>query len=112
MPVPDPVPNARAVPLSRSHLEVLEQMLLQHRAARRAQLDALGMPGAREHIAPGTLARATTVARAVLDQVEAALERIADGSYGWCRGCLADIDVERLTAAPYVAYCSRCTLTR
>lgn len=108
----DAVPNRRARPLSAGRLAELERMLLEHRAARRSQLTALGLPEAQAHISPLALARATTVAQAVLEQVEAALERIADGSYGWCRGCLADIEVERLVAAPYVAYCARCTLTR
>ena len=106
---PDAVPNRPVQPLSAAQLTELEGMLLEHRTARRAQLTSLGLPEAREHISPRALERATTVARAVLQQVEASLDRIADGTYGWCRGCLAELDVERLRTAPYLAYCARCT---
>ncbi len=111
MSMPDAVPNHRALALSGSELAEIERMLLEHRAARRAQLTALALPEAREHISPRALSRATTVARAVLEQVDASLGRIADGSYGWCRRCLAELDVERLRAAPYLAYCARCTVS-
>ena len=109
MSVPDAVPDRRGHSLSESELAALERILLEHREARRAQLTALALPGAEDHISPRALSRATTVAQAVLEQVEASLERIADGSYGWCRGCLSELDVDRLHAAPYLAYCARCT---
>lgn len=40
-----------------------------------------------------------------LTQVEAALARIADGSYGRCEICGADIAEGRLEARPWTAYC-------
>ncbi len=44
-----------------------------------------------------------------LDQIEAAIERIEDGSYGECETCGAKIPQSRLEAIPYAAQCVRCT---
>ncbi|MGO9107887.1 MAG: TraR/DksA family transcriptional regulator [Thermoguttaceae bacterium] len=43
-----------------------------------------------------------------LDQVEAAIERIDDGSYGRCEICNGKIAKARLEAIPYAARCVRC----
>ena len=43
-----------------------------------------------------------------LDQIEAALQRIDDGSYGECETCGVKIPQSRLEAIPYVAQCVRC----
>ena len=42
-----------------------------------------------------------------LDDVERALERVADGTYGQCRECGEPIDPERLEARPSAIYCIR-----
>ena len=42
------------------------------------------------------------------DQIEAAIERIEDGSYGRCQGCGEKIPESRLDAIPYAAQCVRC----
>jgi DnaK suppressor protein len=44
----------------------------------------------------------------VLEQIEAALERIADGSYGRCEACGKSIPKARLDAIPYAALCVKC----
>ena len=44
----------------------------------------------------------------VLDQIEAALERIEEGRYGRCEECGRKIAQARLEAMPYVALCVRC----
>ena len=44
----------------------------------------------------------------VLDQIEAALERIENGNYGQCEACGRKIVQARLEAMPYVATCVRC----
>ena len=44
----------------------------------------------------------------VLDQIEAALERIEEGNYGRCEECGRKIVQARLEAMPYVALCIRC----
>jgi len=40
--------------------------------------------------------------------LEAALRRIADGAYGQCLDCGADIPLQRLTAQPGAARCVEC----
>ena len=44
----------------------------------------------------------------VLEQIEAALKRIEDGSYGTCEECGKNIARARLAAIPYAALCVRC----
>jgi DnaK suppressor protein len=43
-----------------------------------------------------------------LNQIEAAIERIEDGTYGECQGCGAKIPKARLEAIPYAALCVKC----
>ncbi len=43
-----------------------------------------------------------------LDQIEAAIERIENGSYGECETCGVKIPKSRLEAIPYAAKCVRC----
>ena len=47
-----------------------------------------------------------------LDQIDAAIERIDDGSYGLCEKCGAKIPKARLEAIPYAAQCIRCASQR
>jgi DnaK suppressor protein len=44
----------------------------------------------------------------VLEQIEAALVRIDDGSYGRCEACGRGIAKARLDAIPYTALCVKC----
>jgi len=43
-----------------------------------------------------------------LDQVNAALGRMTNGSYGSCELCGVDIPIARLEARPFAARCVRC----
>ena len=43
-----------------------------------------------------------------LDQIEAAIERIEDGTYGQCDECGGKIPTARLEAIPYADLCVRC----
>lgn len=47
-----------------------------------------------------------------LQQIEAALARVADGSYGICLDCGEPIPVERLEILPYATTCVRCQSKR
>jgi DnaK suppressor protein len=47
-----------------------------------------------------------------LDQIQAAIERIEDGSYGQCEECGVKIPASRLDAIPYAAQCVRCASQR
>ncbi|MFI9601654.1 TraR/DksA family transcriptional regulator [Streptomyces sp. NPDC004069] len=51
-------------------------------------------------------------ARMVLADVEAALERMDDGSYGVCHLCRSPIARERLEIVPQARYCARCQQVR
>ena len=44
----------------------------------------------------------------VKTQIEEALERLENGTYGTCQRCGKPINPERLEAFPYVAYCIEC----
>jgi RNA polymerase-binding transcription factor DksA len=41
-------------------------------------------------------------------QIEAALERIGAGEYGYCAKCGAEIGEERLDVLPYTPFCRAC----
>jgi DnaK suppressor protein len=47
-------------------------------------------------------------AQDLLAQVEAALQRLGEGSYGICARCGNEISTERLEALPYAIYCITC----
>src|SRR5204863_5123831 len=47
--------------------------------------------------------------RSILDEINAALQRIADGTFGRCTACGSTISEERLKAIPYTAQCVRCS---
>ena len=44
----------------------------------------------------------------LLEQINDALERIDNGTYGRCASCDTGIPEERLEAVPYAMYCVRC----
>ena len=44
----------------------------------------------------------------ILDQIEAAIQRIEDGGYSRCEECGEQIPKNRLDAIPYAADCERC----
>lgn len=47
-----------------------------------------------------------------LRQVDAALDRLADGSYGICLECEEEIGARRLKALPWAEYCISCQQRR
>ena len=47
-------------------------------------------------------------AQDLLAQVEAALQRLDEGTYGTCARCDREIDIERLEALPYATLCITC----
>ena len=46
--------------------------------------------------------------RGILDQINAALERIRTGEFGKCESCGAAITSQRLEALPYASQCAHC----
>ncbi len=85
---------------------------LQQRLARRAPLEIERHPDpmddvwqlSEREIAAGTFEKDTELLR----QVEAALERIKDGSFGECSSCGEPIAPARLRAVPWAALCRDC----
>jgi len=61
--------------------------------------DATSSEGASESLQEDTLESETLI------QVEDALQRIQDGTYGKCRDCGRPIEPARLEAVPWAAYC-------
>lgn len=47
--------------------------------------------------------------RGLLFEVEQALERMDEGTYGRCENCGRPIDPERLAALPYTRFCVTCS---
>jgi RNA polymerase-binding transcription factor DksA len=60
---------------------------------------------------PVAVNRAATLLRTIED-IDAALERIAAGTYGVCVHCKAAIPAERLEFRPFAAACVSCQQTR
>ncbi len=51
-------------------------------------------------------------AKTRLRQIEEALARFEEGTYGTCERCGKEIDIARLEAIPYTAFCLRCAEAR
>lgn len=80
---------------------------LEHeRATRLTQLQAIGEAG-QEAEAQVMAAQKDTIQR-VLKEIDAAIGRVSDGSYGTCPGCSKPIPVERLEILPYTQFCVPC----
>lgn len=91
------------------------QYLTKHEARRRLEHERnsrLTQLRAIEEAAPhpdGDLQAAQTAAiQRVLEEIDAAGRRLADGSYGQCKSCQTVIPVERLEILPYVRFCVGC----
>lgn len=82
------------------------QCLEHEHNSRLAQLKAIeetGLDPADQFVA----AQKNAVQR-VLREIEAAFDRVRDGSYGTCQECLKPVPVERLEILPYARYCVGC----
>lgn len=44
----------------------------------------------------------------VLKEIDAAVTRVDDGTYGTCLGCAKPVPAERLEILPYTRYCVAC----
>ncbi|MFJ4685366.1 TraR/DksA family transcriptional regulator [Streptomyces sp. NPDC091377] len=109
----------RAAPLPPDDLAALRRNLREQRAFRREQLRRMAEAPRTEHPPRRGSAARTEVriklaasARMVLHDVEAALRRIAEGSYGICQLCRRPVERERLMIVPQARYCARCQQVR
>ncbi len=72
----------------------------QQAVGRLSRMDALMNEG----LAQGSMSRA----REEVGLIEQALERIENGTYGFCRSCREPMDVDRLMAIPEALHCAGC----
>ncbi|MFI2641467.1 TraR/DksA family transcriptional regulator [Streptomyces sp. NPDC018610] len=87
-----------------------QEQLRQIAAAATSRADALLQQQAASQIEVRVELAAS--ARMVLADVEAALARLDDGSYGACHLCRRPIARERLEIVPQARYCARCQQVR
>ncbi|TCO19646.1 TraR/DksA family transcriptional regulator [Kribbella steppae] len=82
------------------------QRLEHERNSRLAQLRAI--EDSAPHADRGLQDAQTAAIQRVLEEIDAAGSRLADGSYGTCVNCRTAIPVERLEILPYVRFCVSC----
>jgi RNA polymerase-binding transcription factor DksA len=104
-------------PLSADDLAALRENLHEQRLFRQEQLCRLAGPvtsRAEDRLRQQAASqievhiKLAASARMVLADVEAALKRMDDGSYGTCHLCRRPIDRQRLMIVPQARYCARC----
>jgi RNA polymerase-binding transcription factor DksA len=103
--------------LSAEDLAALRENLHDQRLFRQEQLRQLAGPTtsrAEDRLQRQTAARTevrlklAASARMVLADVEAALTRMNEGTYGICHLCRRPVDRQRLLIVPQARYCARC----
>jgi len=82
------------------------QRLGHERSSRLTQLRAI--EGGAAHADKELITAQTAAIRRVLTEINAAEDRLTNGSYGTCQDCGTRIPVERLEILPYVRYCVSC----
>jgi len=101
------------------NIDALKQKLLQKRRDLQANIASLedeardsGEAEVRDSTDDATAAQGTSeslqedaIESETLTQVEDALQRIEDGTYGKCSDCARPIEPARLEAVPWAAYC-------
>ena len=105
--------------LSTLQAETLRSMLLEAMGEQAAQLAQYAatlatLTASSAEDTTGGLDRALAAlgayrAREAIEEIEAAVVRIEDGSYGTCRSCDRSISFERLSAIPQARFCAACT---
>ncbi|MEU6674239.1 TraR/DksA C4-type zinc finger protein [Streptomyces sp. NPDC046853] len=99
------VPRTEA-PVERLTAHEALQRLEHERATRLTQLQAVEEAGSEAE--EQMMSMQKEAIRRVLDEVEAAVTRVRNGSYGLCRNCTTAIPVERLEILPYAPFCVPC----
>ncbi len=98
-------------PLADAQLADLHALLIEQRTFRIDQLAQLHVPGPHGPLSstiPEIFAELAAGARAALRDVQDALWRIEDGSYGRCTACATPVGPERLEILPQSALCLPC----
>ena len=96
----------------KQRLEDKERELLSDIARLEGEARGSGEAEVRDSIDDATTSQGTsealqeeTLASQTLIQVQDALKRIEDGTYGMCNACGRQIEAARLEAVPWAAYC-------
>jgi DnaK suppressor protein len=98
-------PGARTT----SPTEEVRALLMEHRLARQDQIAALTFADPDDSsLDPGARLRVAATANRTLAEIEQALLRLEDGSYGFCLRCAEPVSSERLVVVPYTPYCVPC----
>lgn len=92
----------------RDRLERVTALSLAYHDA--AQYPLSGAPGGRGAVSRRArhLARQAVAERQALAEIEAALDRMTAGQYGWCEECGQPIAAALLAALPQARYCGAC----
>jgi len=101
--------------LERRRSAIQETQRLAHaelEALRAAERDPEMEEGAQAEHEQYTLARLTEAQRGAVEQIDAALARMARGEFGTCADCEQEIDPRRLAALPTTVLCGECARRR
>ncbi len=88
----------------RERLHELTQLCVAFHEAGTESVDQQLQPSLRH------LTRRAVHARQALAETDAALKRLADGSFGHCEDCAAEIPVSSLRSLPETRYCPSCAV--
>lgn len=102
--------------LEAERARLAEEIAEYERAGQETLSDVSGENNYRDHMADqgsATFARELDMtleeqARDTLEQIDRALQRIADGTYGKCSNCAGEIPLARLEAMPEAELCLTC----
>jgi|SRR5512133_3082820 RNA polymerase-binding transcription factor DksA len=96
--------------MSRFEVEAREVLLRRRRSLRQGTL-SIGPadPAARWRDYESVVPSMAEPARRELADIDAALERIQEGSYGACLSCGGPMGLQRLRAIPEARYCMACS---
>ena len=88
-------------------------MQMEDRALNKDHSRATSMPSDMAELGTGNFDQEFTLSllgseNDALDQIDGALKRIEDGSFGQCEACGSKIPRSRLEAIPYAARCVQC----
>lgn len=95
--------------MSRIEAEAREVLLRRRRALRQNRVPELADPSARWTDWETTPDPIPEGVRRELADIDAALARIAEGSYGRCQSCGGPMGLQRLRALPEARYCVACS---
>jgi DnaK suppressor protein len=102
-------PTPATPPVRPEQKAAVRALLEEHRLARRDQVKALTLAYSHDSdLDPGARLRALAAADLTLGEIDLALLRLDDGSYGFCARCTQPIPAERLLAVPYARHCAPC----